>query len=100
MSLLKRPMIILTFDCLFGAGAPELSIHGCGHGSWIAGGSGRVAQMRVAARVQERYMRNNSSQGRIDARRNSRPCRGNQAVRAAAEEASLTLTLQRVASPN
>src|SRR5262245_28629969 len=57
-------------------------------------------KMRVAARLQERYMRNNSEQERIDARRNSRLCRGDQAVSAAAKEASLTLMLPRDAWPN
>src|SRR5262245_13706576 len=57
-------------------------------------------RMRVAAKVQERYMRNHCGEGRIDACGNPEPGRGNQAVRAAAEEASLTSTPRRGASPN
>src|SRR4029078_10513315 len=56
--------------------------------------------LRVAARVQERYMRNNCGEERIDARGNPEPGRGNQAVCAAAEEASLTSTPRPDVSPN
>ena len=45
-------------------------------------------------------MRNNCGEERINARGNPDPGRGNQAVRAAAEEASLTSTPRRDASPN
>src|ERR1700741_372803 len=92
MSLLKRPMGHPSLCGLLGNNAPQLSMRAYNHGSWNADGSLAALIVRVAARVQGRYMRNKSDQGRIDACGNPESSRGNQAVGDAAKEASLTST--------
>src|SRR6476660_5341580 len=56
--------------------------------------------LRVAARVQARYMRNNCGEERIDARGNPVPGGGNQAVSAVALVVTLRPTPRPDVSPN
>src|SRR5262245_30259407 len=94
MSLLNKPMVILVVCDFWQSACSSGSIHGWDHGSGIGAVPSRWSGCGLQAGLRDATWRNNSSQGRIDARRNSEPCRGNQAVRAAAEEASLTSMLR------